>query len=132
MASSPPDVIVNAYEALSRQDLDAWLDGTTADVELHEVAEVPDAGVYRGHRQVRKWAEGMLALVEEWRWAPEEVLVDEGNTFVVRASIIGRSTAGVPIDMTVFHVIRIDADKVVSFQGFFDRARALEAARQPK
>ena len=128
MASGPADVIVNAYEALSRRDLDAWLDCTTADVELHEVAEVPDARVYRGHRQVREWAEGMLQLVDEWRWAPDEVLLDEGDTVVLRASIVGLSTAGVPIDLTVFHVIRTEGDKVASFRGFFDRATALDAA----
>jgi len=127
MANRPADIIVNAYEALSRGDLDAWLDGTTADVELHEVAEVPDARVYKGRHQAREWAEEMLRLVDEWRWAPDEILLEEGDTVVVRASITGRSRAGVPIDLTVFHVIRTEGDKVASFRGFFDRAAAVEA-----
>ena len=123
-----PDVIVNAYEALSRRDLDQWIGCTTDDVELHEVAEVPDADVYRGHRQIREWAEGMIQVVDEWRWAPEEVLLDDADTFVIRASVTGRSTAGLPIDLTVFHVTRIEGDRIASFRGFFDRALALEAA----
>ena len=69
----PPNVIIRAYESLSRRDLDAWLDATSSDVELHEVAEVPDSRVYRGHRQAREWAEAMLKLVDVWRWTPEEV-----------------------------------------------------------
>ena len=128
MTDTLPDVIVSAYGALSRRDLDQWLGCTTPDVELHEVAEVPDAAVYRGHRQIREWAEGMIQLVDEWRWAPDEVLLDDGDTFVIRAGIVGRSTTGVPIDLTVFHVIRIEDDRIASFRGFFDRASALDAA----
>jgi ketosteroid isomerase-like protein len=128
MAGRPADLIVSGYEALSRGDIEAWLDITTADVELHEVAEVPDARVYRGRGEAREWAEGMLQLVDEWRWVPEEVLVNEGNTVVIRAAITGRSKAGVPLDLTVFHVIRTEGNKVASFRGFFDREQAIEAA----
>jgi ketosteroid isomerase-like protein len=128
MAGRPADLIVSGYEALSRGDIEAWLDITTADVELHEVAEVPDARVYRGRSEAREWAEGMLQLVDEWRWVPEEVLVNEGNTVVIRAAITGRSKAGVPLDLTVFHVIRTEGNKVASFRGFFDREQAIEAA----
>jgi ketosteroid isomerase-like protein len=128
MAGRPADLIVSGYEALSRGDIEAWLDITTADVELHEVAEVPDARVYRGRSEAREWAEGMLQLVDEWRWVPEEVLVNEGNTVVIRAAITGRSKAGVPLDLTVFHVIRTEGNKVASFRGLFDREQAIEAA----
>jgi ketosteroid isomerase-like protein len=55
-------------------------------------------------------------------------LLDEGDTVVVRACVTGRSNAGLPLDMTLFHVIRTDGDKVVSYRGFFDRAAALRAA----
>jgi ketosteroid isomerase-like protein len=129
-ANGLPDVIVDSYEALSRRDLDRWVECTTADVELHEVAEVPDAAVYRGHRQVRDWAEGMLQLADQWSWVPEEVLLAEADTFVIRAGIRGRSATGVPLDLTVFHVIRTEGDKVASFRGFLDRSAALEAAPQ--
>ena len=70
--------------------------------------------------KLREWAEEMLQLVDEWRWSPDEVSLDEGDTVVLRASIVGRSRAGVPIDLTVFHVIRTEGGKVASFRGFFD------------
>ena len=92
------------------------------------MAEVPDAKVYRGHCGARKWAEEMLKVVDEWHWSPEEVLLDEGGTVVIRAHVAGRSTSGLPIDMTLFHVAQTRDGKFVSFQGFFDRAKALEAA----
>jgi ketosteroid isomerase-like protein len=128
MSEEPPSVVTRAYESLSRRDLDAWLETTTPDVELHEVAAVPDSRVYRGHRQVREWAEAMLELVVEWRWTPEETLLRNGDTAVVRCTVTGRSQAEVPIDLEVFHVFQTRGDKVSSMQGFFDRASALQAA----
>jgi ketosteroid isomerase-like protein len=128
VGDEPADFIVSGYEALSRKDIDAWLALASPDVELHEVPEVPDARVYRGRGEAREWAEQMLQLVEEWHWTPAEVLFDEGDTVVVRALVTGHSKAGLPLDMTLFHVIRTDGDKVVSYRGFFDPAAALRAA----
>jgi ketosteroid isomerase-like protein len=129
MSEGPPRVIQEAYEALSRGDLEAWLPTTTPNVELHEVAEVPDSRAYRGHQEVTEWAEAMLQLVSEWRWTPEELLASDGDTLVVRASVTGQSRAGLPIDLSVFHVFRLNAgNKVSSMRGFFDRSSALKAA----
>lgn len=122
------DLLTRVYGSLSRKDLDAWLDLATPDVELHDVAEMPGSGVHRGRREARAWAEEMLRLVEEWRWTPQEVLLQAGDTAVLRVSVTGCSKAGIPIDMTVFHVVRAEDGKLASVQGFFDRASAMEVA----
>jgi len=114
----PPAGLRRAYDPISRGDFDAAVEKAEENVEI--------VGCRSTQEMANRPAE-KLRLVDEWRWAPDEILLEEGDTVVVRASITGRSRAGVPIDPTVFHVIRTEGDKVASFRGFFDRAAAVEA-----
>jgi len=114
----PPAGLRRAYDPISRGDFDAAVEKAEENVEI--------VGSRSTQEMANRPAE-KLRLVDEWRCAPDEILLEEGDTVVVRASITGRSRAGVPIDLTVFHVIRTEGDKVASFRGFFDRAAAVEA-----
>jgi len=114
----PPAGLRRAYDPISRGDFDAAVEKAEENVEI--------VGCRSRQEMASRPAE-KLRLVDECRWAPDEILLEEGDTVVVRASITGRSRAGVPIDLTVFHVIRTEGDKVASFRGFFDRAAAVEA-----
>jgi ketosteroid isomerase-like protein len=124
-------VIEGAYGALSRSDLDEWLDSTTPDFAIGDLPEMPDADVHRGREAAKRWAEANLTSVEEWNWAPEEFLFNDGSTVVVRTLLTGRSVAGVPIDMTIFHGFEMSEGKLKAVSGFLNKAQALEAARLP-
>ena len=132
MALELPSFIADGYDALNRRDFDGWLTGLREDVEVHETPEVPDASVYRGRAEARRWAESVLSLANEWRWTPEEVLVNDGDTVVVRVNFAIESRAGVPGDMTVFHVFEVSDGQVATVLGFLGREQALEAARKPE
>jgi ketosteroid isomerase-like protein len=118
-----------SYELLSRGDIDAWLQDLAEDVELHELPEIPDSAVYRGHEGVRKWAAGVLPLFQSWRWTPEEILYEGDDMLVVRVRIefVGRG-GEVPIEQVLFHVLRYRDGKGSVIQGFLSRREALEAA----
>jgi len=120
-----------AYDAMTRRDLDAWLDCLTADFFLAEPPELPDAGVFRGHEGARQWAEMTLASMKEWRWTPEEFLENDGRTLVVRLTLSGESTAGFPIEMSVFHVFEMSGDRLASVRSFLDESAARSAAALP-
>ena len=124
-------VVENAYEALSRQDLDEWLSHSTPDFTISDVPEFPDADVHRGQQGARRWAETNLASLTSWNWAAEEILVNDGSTLVARVLLTGRSSAGVPVEMTLFHVFDLRGDKLAAAQGFLDEAQALKAAGLP-
>ena len=121
-------VVENAYEVLSRRDLDEWLDHATSDFTISDVPEMPDADVYRGREEARRWAETNLASLENWNWAAEEFLFNDGSTLVARVLLTGRSAAGVPVEMTVFHVFELAGDKLSAVRGYLDKAQALESA----
>ena len=59
-----------------------------AEAEIHELVEMPDHKVYRGHDEIRQWAEAGLEIFPGVRWTLEEVVHDADNQ--------GRSGAGRP------------------------------------
>ena len=119
-----------AYKAFNRGDYESWIAELAEDVEIHDLGETPDTGVFHGHAGAREW----LAKLEE-AWGPggmrlEPTSFTEGEGVVVahvRASATG-VRAGVPIDMTLHIVARLRDQKVVWMKAFLDRAEALEAA----
>jgi ketosteroid isomerase-like protein len=117
------------YDALSRRDLDAWLEDLAPGVEIHELPEIPDTDIYRGHEGVRRWFEGTAEFVESWRWTLEEVVKESGDTVVVRAHVelVGVLSA-VPVEQTVYHVFKFTGSKAASIRGFLTDAEALEAS----
>ncbi len=119
------------YSTLSRGDIAAWGDLLDDDVVLQEVAEVPDADVYRGRAAAMGWAERGYALLERWEWTIEEVLERTEDVMVlrVRLSAIGRES-GAPMDATVFHFLRLRGLRVVEVRGYFDREAALAKAAE--
>ncbi len=121
-------MLEQGYEALSRGDVDGWLKTVHVDVELHELAEMPDTAVYRGREELRKWALAALELVEQWQWVPEEVRFEGDDSAFVRVAFTARGRgSGAPMTQVVFHVIKFRDDQVMTIRGFLDQAQALEA-----
>jgi ketosteroid isomerase-like protein len=129
MSEENVEIAYRDYELLSRGDIETWLQDLTEDVELHELPEIPDSAVYRGHDGVRKWAAGVQELVESWHWTPEEILHESGDTLLVRVRIdlVGRGSE-IPIVQILFHVLRFRDGKASAIQGFLSEHAALEAA----
>ncbi len=126
MSKENVNLIREGYEALSRQDIAAWLQGVDPDVELHELAEIPDTAVYRGREGLRQWAEAALELVEDWRWEPEEFIQNSGGIVVVRVRFTARGRgSGAPVDQVIFHVLDVRDGKVAVIRGFLDQEDAV-------
>lgn len=127
------EVIRAGYATLSRGDIAAWGELLDDDVVLQEVAEVPDADVYRGRDAAIGWAERGYALLERWEWNIEEVLERTEDVLVLRVALtaIGRES-GAPMDATVFHFLRLRGARVAEVLGYFDREAALANAAEPR
>jgi ketosteroid isomerase-like protein len=120
------------YESLSRGDLDTWLGGLHEDAELHELAEIPDTAVYRGHREIRTWAEEGMSLVADWEWVPEDVLHQGEGLVVLRVRFSGRGVeSGAPLEQILFHVIEVRDEKAAVIRGFLSEREAMVAAGIP-
>ena len=127
-AIPPLEAIHAGFDAFNRGDYDAWITGFDEDVELLDLAETPDTGVFRGHagRGMDRQAAGSMG--EGFRFEPQSIT--QGDNAVVvdtRASGVGTGS-GLPIEMTVYMALRFRDQRVVWTRSFTDRTEALEAA----
>ncbi len=126
----PPSADIQAgFDAFNRGDYETWIAGLDEDVVLLDLEETPDTGVFRGHDGVRAW---LAKLQEAWgegfRFEPMNITQGDAVVLVdTRASGVGVG-GGVPIEMTVYMVLRFRDQKVVWTKSFMDRSDALEAA----
>ena len=129
--SAEEENLREGYAALTRFDFDDWLDRFEADAELHELAETPDTAVYRGHDEIRKWANASKELVTEWSWTPEEIESTPSGALVVRVRFkaVGRGSE-IPIEQDVWHVARFKGDRLAVIKGFLTEDAAREVAEE--
>jgi len=128
MSQENVETVRRAFDALSRGDAEAFVALHHAEGQIHELAEMPDHKVYRGHDEIRQWVEAGLQIFPGVQWTLEEVLHDADDRVVVRTGFRGQGGgSGVPVDQTVFHLIEFDDGLVVRAQAWFDRDQALEA-----
>jgi ketosteroid isomerase-like protein len=128
MSNENVEIVRRGYELLNRRDIDTWIEHFDPDVEVHDLAGIPDAPVRRGHQALREWV-GMIDEVwADARYEPQEFI--EADDFVVvglRAKASGRGS-GVPMDVPMFHVFEMQAGKVSRVRAMLDRGDALQAA----
>jgi ketosteroid isomerase-like protein len=125
------DTIRAGYEALNRGDHEAWLEGLHPEVELHEFASSPDAGVFRGHAGVRKWIESVWNVAAEGsRFEPEEF--SEAGRFVLVSvhAYVFAGGSSVPVEARIFHLFEVEEGKSRRIWGYLSEDDALEAMRR--
>jgi ketosteroid isomerase-like protein len=128
MSQENVELARKGYEAIARRDLDAVLDLMHPDIEAHNPPEVPDAGVHRGHEEVRRDWEQTWELFEDFSIEVERYF-DAGEELVVFLRYRARARgSNVPIDAQMAHVWTVRDGKAILFRQYLDRAAALEAA----
>jgi ketosteroid isomerase-like protein len=128
MSERPVEILRAGFEAFNRRDYDSWLLAFSEDVEVYDLAETPDTGVFQGHAGVRAWlAKLQGAWGDDFRFEPKSFTEGDGVVVAdVQASATGIG-GGVPIEMTVYLAFRLRDRKIVWTQGFLNRRTALEA-----
>jgi ketosteroid isomerase-like protein len=116
-----------AYETFNTRDISGWLALHSPDAELHDLPNLPDAAVHRGHVELRMWAEAVLETAEDIRFDPQR-FIEAGESVLVpvRASGTGRGS-GVPGEMSFFHVFEFGDGKVRRLWSYESENEALVA-----
>ena len=128
MSRANIEAIRASYDALNRRDYETWVASLHPDIELHELASNPDAGVYRGHDGVRRWIESVWEVSAPGSRFEPERLVEVGDLILVSVRASMRSPrSSVPIEARLFHVIEMSEGRGRRIWGYLDEAEALEA-----
>lgn len=97
------------------------------DVEWHEDASFPEAGIYRGIDAVADYTSQFLAEFAEFNYKPLD-LVDVGEHVIANLRITGRgSTSGAEFDFAAWWAMTFRAGKVVRVFAYLDRDAVYEA-----
>jgi ketosteroid isomerase-like protein len=120
--------IQEAFEAMARKDLDAWLALHHPDAEISPHTVAVEGRPYRGHAEIREYWMELHASFDEWH--PElRRIRDLGGIYLVDLQLRGRGRdSGVTIDQPVWQLIRIRAGKAAWWRIFSSEAEALEFA----
>ncbi len=97
-----------------------------SDAVIVEIAEVPDAGTYRGHEQIRRWIQGWLDAFDELSVEPRD-FTPAGDHVVVSTHQRFRSKAGLEVQQDITQVLRFRDGRVIHATGYRDKSNALEA-----
>jgi ketosteroid isomerase-like protein len=130
MSQENVEIVRRSTDAISRRDVDGWLETWAQNAVVDwSNARSFDAGVYRGHGEIRAFTEGFLDNWDEVRFeivdGPEEV--DEGLLITENVAYM-RGRDGIEVQARSAWLITIQAGKQTSLTLYQTKQEALEAA----
>ena len=127
MSADRAALLREAYERVSRRDLDGFLTVVHEDVVWTEQM-LPETKVFHGHRGVRQWCDQVTQVVT---WGTLEfVSLEESGDDAVSEVLVRTQGIGSGVDVTamIFHVIRFRDGKIAEITARPDRDDARRAA----
>jgi ketosteroid isomerase-like protein len=127
MSQENVEIVHRAYEALHREDLDAFVDMHDVECEILPRIGIVEGGPYRGHDGLRAYLRDMRAAFTEWHVEVEETR-DFGDTVIVRAHFRARGRdSGVALDLPLWQPIKFRGGRALWWAAYPSEAEALEA-----
>jgi len=98
--------------------------------ELHMFEGSPIRGPYRGHQGLQQWRDDTFDVIEDWRVELDDVVTgDDPHLLVAIQRFVGRTRhTGLEVDFPLAVVVRFRDGLISRFEGYRERAEALEAA----
>jgi ketosteroid isomerase-like protein len=136
MSQENLQVVLEAHNAVNREDPDAFIACLSADVEWEDQPRgsfdpFPGLrGTYHGHAEVRKWfVEAFLDLWESFRVDVEEIIETSDGRVLNAFLLTARGKAsGVETEVRGWQLLWLAEGKITRRQLFGDRNEAFEAA----
>jgi SnoaL-like domain len=121
-------VIEEAYAVWNANGPRAFVKFTTDDVALHDAPELPDAQKWIGRQAIVARLEDVVAATGG-RWVDIEAIRPLGDEVLV--CLTWRLDRQSPTALaSVYHVVRLEGDRIARVQVFLDEEAALRAAGQ--
>ena len=130
MSRANVEAVRQGYEKWTQEGFEVALaEFIDPDAELHDIVEMPDGAVYRGHEGARRmWAQ-WTEMWEEFRFSLEEATDLGGDDVLALVRAVGRVRGtDVPVEVRVYEVWTLRDGKGIRRIASTDRAAALAAA----
>ena len=128
MSAQGFEVIHRGIAAYNRRDIEGMLENWTADAIIDwSRSRGPDAGVYRGQDEIRRFTEGFVGAFDEVRiefGQPSEIATD---TFLVENVAHMRGRGGIEVQARSFWIFETRDGMVTGLTLFQSESDALEA-----
>ncbi|MFJ4658934.1 nuclear transport factor 2 family protein [Nocardia sp. NPDC088792] len=126
MSHTNLDIIAQVYHAFDTRDFGVIPRLFDPGIEIHQTAELPWGGIYRGHEGAIEFFTTLLAAIDskvssEYLFAAGEDVVQIGRTAGTTRS------GGVPFDVPEVHVWHLRAGRVVGYDAYIDTPVLLAA-----
>jgi hypothetical protein len=119
-------LVEEAYRAWNARGPRAFVEFATETVEVHDAPEVPDAQVWVGREAIVARLEDIVASTGG-RWADIEAVQPVGDEVLVSLTL--RLDRESPTTLgSVYHVVRLDGDRIGRVRVFLDEGAAMRAA----
>ena len=115
------------YEAWNSRATEALDKLWAKEIELHEEHRLGQPGVRRGRPAVRRRLEETTGLAGPARFEVHDI-TEIGEEVLVALRIRAIGAAAGTLDRTVFHLLRVERDKVARIRVFTSQAGARKAA----
>jgi ketosteroid isomerase-like protein len=122
------EVVREGYRHFNRGDLEWVLRHLDDEIVWEDARQMPDARVYRGLEEVRRFLRSFGRHWEQIRFEPEQ-LSESGDSVLALVRMVGRGRAsGAEVNAHLFHLWQMRDLKVFRIRTFFDRDEAASAA----
>ena len=130
MSQENVEIVRRANEAYNRRDLDGFFEGWAPDAVLDwSRSRRSGAGVYRGHREIRAFAEEFLAIWDEVRIEIVDGPVEVEDGLLIAENIAYlRGRDGIEVQARSAWLITIRDGEQTSLTLYQTKQEALEAA----
>jgi hypothetical protein len=123
---STTQLVEEAYRTWNASGPRAFVEFTTERVELHDAPELPDAQEWVGRGALVARLEDVVAATGG-RWADIEDIRPVADEVLV--SLTWRLDQASPTTLaSVYHVVRVEGDRIARIRVFLDEAAATQAA----
>jgi uncharacterized protein len=128
MSRENVEAVRRLYEAFNERGLAGLYEHWDPDIEWHDVAELPDAGVHHGREAAAEAFQRYLDIGGDFKVEVDE-FIEAGDEVVAIWRYRARGAAsGLPLDQEIGHVWLVEDQRLVRLRQFLSRDKALEAA----
>jgi ketosteroid isomerase-like protein len=123
------DLSRRAWVYVEARDLDGFLEIVHDDVEFFSLVAEAEGGRFRGHDGVRVWWEQVGEALGGLHYHPLEMR-DLGNGAVITRLLVSGTSAGVEVQQTMWHIVKVRDGKAEWWGSFRTDEDALRAYRE--